>query len=143
MSRVVYRGPSGKTIQDPEPEFVRQLIQEPTERYWNEGGGGADIEYVDAPPLKRTILILPNLNFGFYLQYSQLRDGKIIDTWLSLNRDRLTEVAECCEEWFASLGLFVPSAEAAIAVEDFIRTGELSGAITWIQPSEIPPDGNW
>jgi hypothetical protein len=90
--------------------------------------------------IKTEMLILPNDEHGFYLKFLD-ENG---DEWFSLeNRDRMAEWAECCDEWYASIGLFVPRQKAWIATKEFCLTGKRTEEIAWITPEEMPAGSNW
>jgi hypothetical protein len=85
------------------------------------------------------MLILPNEKYGYYLHYLD----KAGNAWLSLHDPaKLRETAECADEWYASIGLFLPKDLAWIAVKEFIETGERSSEIKWIKPADLPEGGN-
>lgn len=144
MSGVVFRGPTGTSIVDPSERFLRGLIIWPPEGYWEQGSGDAELELRVGEGGRLCLLILPNTDLGIYLKMLRIEAGRVVETWLSQwDKNRLTEVVTCSDEWFASAGLFVPPSEAADAIAEFARTGGRASCVDWIQPSEIPEGGNW
>ena len=80
--------------------------------------------------------MLPSEQNGFYLKYSD--EAKQV--WLSLeDPGKLTEVVECADEWYASVGLFLPKEKAWLAIKEFCQTGNRTDEITWIDPAEESP----
>lgn len=131
-------------MEDPSPGYLRSLIIAPPPGYWTVGSGGATLDFETDDGRKLSLLILPNDSIGYYLHYLEEANGRIVNDWLSLwDENRLSEDASCSDQWMASVGLFLPADSAAVAVEEFARTGQRSQDIRWIRPSELPDDGNW
>ena len=65
--------------------------------------------------------------------------------YLSLfDREYLNEVVDVWgDDLYISKGLFVPAELAWIGIEDFITNGILTDKIQWINPKDIPEDGNY
>jgi hypothetical protein len=144
MSKVLFRGPSGESVQNPSEDYLRGLITAPPKGFWGQGSGDAELELENMAGEKLSLLILPHEGLGFYLKFLKTEGRRIVDTWLSLsNKTRLTEVVPCSDEWMASVGLFLAPDAAATAVGEFARTGRRTEAISWIRPDEIPEGGNW
>lgn len=138
MVRVVFKEPSGSKTENPSIDHLRQLILAPPDDYWRRGTGGATLEYIDEFSNNK-MLILPNELLGYYLKYINGSEYE----WISLeDPSKLSEVAECADEWFASIGLFLPKQKAWIAIEEFCRTGARTNQIDWITPSDLPEGGN-
>jgi hypothetical protein len=144
MSRIVFHGPVGREVLDPSLEFLHAIILSPSEGYWVQGSGGGTLEFLGTGPSKSRLLILPHEGLGYYLKYLEIIRNRIETTWLSLgDKDKLSEVTTCSDEWLASVGLFLAPADAAIAIEDFVVTGQPSQRVDWIKPDAIPAEGNW
>jgi hypothetical protein len=100
------------------------------------------LEFIDDGTWRATLLILPHVQdrLGIYLKFIGERSR---DEYLSCHdRARLAEVAECGDEWYASVGLFLPKEKAWAAIEEFMRSGRRTGAVEWIRSTEIPQGGN-
>ena len=144
MSKCCFVGPAGERVQNQSASYLHRLITNPPNEFWIQGSGDATLEFETDDGEKRSLLILPNEEFGIYLHYLKEEGGRMFDDWLSLSdRNRLSEVVPCSDEWMASVGLFLPAESAAIAVAEFARSGQRSQHIDWIEPSELPEDGNW
>jgi hypothetical protein len=138
LSKLTLIEPTGRRINDPSLDTVRQIILSPPAGYWYETIGVAALERYDGPSKKR-LMVLPSEQHGFYLKYSD--EAKQV--WLSLeDPGKLTEVIECADKWYASVGLFLPKEKAWLAIKEFYETGNRSEEITWIDPAEIPEGGS-
>lgn len=143
MHRIVFQTPDGIEIENPEIRQLMEYIIDEFPEYWHQGNGGGILDFEDETKgRRRRLLILPNDEFGIYLQYIKKDNNE--ETWLSLcNGLELKITAECGEELYASIGLFLPKERAWLAIEEFCKTGERTDKIDWISPSEIPEEGNW
>jgi hypothetical protein len=122
-------------MRNPELEWLREIILDPF--LPGREFGEALIDFREGER-RLSMILLSDPDLGYYLKYDPTGD-----TWLSLgDATRLGEVV-CPDDWQASAGLFVPPDKAWLAVSAFCRTGERSSAITWIRPTELPPEGNW
>lgn len=144
MKRVVYVAPDGSSIENPELTELKDYILNRFPEYWHQGNGGATIDFYDENGGQRSLLILPNDEHGIYLKYIIEENGNIKETWLSLeDPEKLDETAECSDEWYASIGLFLPKEKAWLVVEEFCKTGERTDKIQWIDSADIPEGGNY
>ncbi len=140
MMRLSFQPPSGRVMVNPDLNDIRSLIVSPPPEYWLSGSGGATFTAQDGGKSEIRMLVLPNMDYGYYLKYIDCDGG----TWLSLSDStRLTVVTTCGDQWYASIGLFLPPETAWEVINEFCRTGQRSDRITWITPDEIPDDGNW
>ena len=137
--KVLFHPPSGQTVQNPPLEFLHDLVVRPPIEYWNQGSGGATLDYLVGTK-KTSLMLFPESELGLYLRYYD-EDG---NPWLSLrSEERLTEVVECNDEWYVSTGLFLSNEDAWKAVQEFLATGRRSSDVRWISASDIPEGGNW
>lgn len=136
---VEYEGPEGRVEREPDLGELRRLIVELPADYWTAGCGGAILQHDSGSRM----LVLPNLEHGIYLNlFPDARETE--DVWLSLaDRNALDTTAECSDEWYASVGLFLPPESAWWAIEDFCTSGGKSDRVEWIRPEELPEGGNW
>ena len=143
MYNIVYTSPQGDELECPDLELLQEYILQPPEKYWIQGSGDASLSFKEK--LKETsLLILPNESYGFYLKFLVSENNRIANTWLSLNDPLLLDrVIECSEEWYASIGLFLPPNKAWWAIEEFCKTGIRTDKVQWITPDDIPEGGNW
>jgi len=138
MATLVFRAPNGERIENPATTLIQSVVLDPSRDYWRQGSGDATIDFSDGNHRKR-LLVLPNDLLFFYLKYIEGTE-----TWLSLqDADRLGEVIECSDEWYASVGLFLPRERAWLAIKDFCDTGRRCNDIQWIRPVDLPEGGNW
>jgi hypothetical protein len=136
---LVFNPPNGESIEDPNLLDLEKLIVDLPKDYWLEGSGDATL-YYRGQNGTTALIVMPNFDFGIYVQFVA-ENG---DKWLSLaDRNRLNEVTEAAEEWYASIGLFLPPQKAWLAVKDFCLIGQRTTEIEWITPTEIPEGGNW
>lgn len=136
---LVFRDPMGKSEDDPKLEMLQQLIVNPPSGYWDQGGGGANLDYLTNGS-KTSLMICPSSQYGISLRYYDEERNP----WLSIeDHDKLLECTELYDEWYVSVGLFVPKDKAWLAVKEFCINGKRSSSIQWIAASEIPEGGNW
>jgi hypothetical protein len=142
VHRIVFQSPSGLEIENPEMKQLMGYIIEQFPQYWHQGHGGGIVDFYDGNNRHLRLLILPHDEYGIYLQY--VKKGINEETWLSLfDHMKLNTTAECGDELYASIGLFLPKEKAWLAVEEFCKTGERTEKIDWVSPSDIPEGGNW
>ncbi len=141
---MIFSGPTGKDeLLVDACELKSAVLRFPC-AYWERGHGGATLMTTQPDGRKLTLLILPNSEHGIYLHYFEAIAGQNVGELLSLNdATKLDIVAECADEWYASIGLFLKPEDAWRGIEDFIQTAQPSSRIQWINPSEIPANGNW
>src|SRR4051812_32335260 len=105
MANVLFRPPTGSLVLNPNIDFLRQTILNSSGSYWTQGSGDADLEYHDVGTKPVRLLILPHREHGIYLKYIVLEGNRVIETWLSLyDLEKLGQVVECGDEWYASVG---------------------------------------
>ena len=147
MAKILFGPPLGPPRELTDVSELKSAVLSYPCDYWLQGGGGASLETVGSDGTKKKLMILPHHNtgrIGIYLRYAIIVNNVHQENWLSLaDRTKLDTVAECADEWYASVGLFLPPEAAWEGIEDFILTGEKSSRIEWIQPSELPEGGNW
>jgi hypothetical protein len=130
-------------MENPSPEHLVHLIVDPPANYWKRGSGDALLDFEERDGTSVSLLILPNESLGYFLKFLKFDGVRVSETWLSLwDRQNLDKVVECSDEWMASVGLFLPAECAAEVVSEFARTGARASSITWIRPSDLPPEGN-
>lgn len=132
-----YTNPVGDVVENPTLDDLRDIVTRLPTDYWGRGSGDAVLENERGASLG----IFPNAKHGVHLKYYAPGDD---EPWLSLgDRSRMAEVAEVSDEWYVSVGLFVPPADAWLAVDKFWRTGDRTDQIPWIRPDEVPEGGNF
>jgi len=137
--------PPNAPTQDSSLDAVLESMRTFPDGYWNEGSGGATIEWVDEAGSREMMTIAPDFEEKtFYLKVHAFDGRRVTETWLSLwDRARLTEVFEVTDDYFASKGLFAPAEKAAECVHCFATRGKRSSAVEWITPTDVPPEGNY
>lgn len=144
MKRIEFSPPSSKTLINPDLQELKELIINFPSDFWRKGSGDASLSIFEEEVLVSDLLILPNFEFGYYLKFHKYQNKAIFWIWLTLaDRSRLTQVCECSDEWFASVGLFITPEKAWKVIETYCLTGERDETIEWIAPDEIPETGNW
>jgi hypothetical protein len=137
--RVVFDPPLGEPLVNPPLESLHVLVVDPPAGYWDQGGGGGNLDWFSGGT-KTSLMLIPDSRFGFSLRYYDEQE----DPWLSVeDHRRFSEWAEWNDEWYVSVALFVPKEKAWLAVKEFCLTGRMSPDIKWMLASEIPDDGNW
>jgi len=141
---IKFETPNGSIIDEPNANDLRKNMIDNFPDYWHQGTGAAAISRFDNEKCKQELLILPSDEYGIYLKYLIVKNGRVVDEWLSLeDPSRLDTCAECSYEWYASVGLFLPIEKAWITINEFLISGNRSNQIDWIKPEEMPDDGNW
>jgi hypothetical protein len=137
--RIVFRDPMGKTEENPKLEALHELIVAPSPGYWDQGGGGGNLDYM-TDTSKMSLMICPSPQYGISLRYYDEQRNP----WLSVEDEgKLLECTELYDEWYVSVGLFVPKEKAWLAIKEFCLTGTMSPEIKWMPASQIPEGGNW
>jgi hypothetical protein len=137
--RIAFRPPFGEIINEPALEMLHDVIVSPPAGYWDQGSGGGTLD-CSTDGSKTSLMLFPDSRYGVYLRFYDEQENP----WLSLeDKAKLLEVTECNDEWYASVGLFLPKEKAWLAVKEFCLTGRRSLAVQWIPASEIPEGGNW
>lgn len=145
MNKVVYQAPNGSEFILHDLVELKNHVLNEFPDYWHEGHGGGIISWLDDEKCTRQLLILPNDDYGIYLQYIDKRKNeKSYETWLSLqdSNNLSEETAEYSDELYASIGLFLPVGKAWLAIEEFCETGE-TDKIDWIEETAMPEDSNF
>ena len=137
--QITYRPPLGQVLENPSLEMLRELVTNPPAGYWDQGSGGATLD-CSTENSKVSLMLFPDSRHGVYLRFYDEEENP----WLSLHDEaKLSEVIECNDEWYVSVGLFLSKETAWLAVKEFCMTGRRSPDVRWILPSAIPEGGNW
>ena len=129
-------------LRHPDLDTLGRIILNPDGPGWQFSEAG--IDYVFDTGRYHPLIVIRHPELGYYLQFlgGEGRFGPE-DIWLSLgDRSRLGEVV-CPDDWQASAGLFVPLPLAWEAIRHFCTSGDRSAAIEWINPQDMPENGNW
>jgi hypothetical protein len=144
---ILFEATASKKIENPSEEWIQEIVCNPNHPFWDEGPGGALMYHLNESGHDNLLFIqLKGDLTQVYLKYEfACKDRQLSEYWLSLrDRERLSEVVECADEWLASDGLFLEPDIAWIGVRHFMRTGGRSEEIEWIQPADLPEgEGNW
>ncbi|MNC12611.1 hypothetical protein D3C75_603350 [compost metagenome] len=142
--KIVFESPTGAIIENPNVDEIRQSMIDSFPDYWHQGNGTGSIDYFDDEKGHRSLLIFPNDEHGIYLKYLVMENRRVRAEWLSLENElRLNQFVESSDEWYASIGLFMPVEKAWIAISEFLISGEKTDLINWINSEDMPEDGNW
>ena len=137
--RITFRSPLGQTVENPILQTLHDLIVNPPAIYWNQGSGGGNL-YCSTDGSKTSLMLFPDSKYGVYLRFYDEQENP----WLSLGDEtKLLEVAQCNDEWYVSVGLFLPKEKAWLAVKEFCLTGGMSPEVQWMPAAKIPEGGNW
>jgi len=142
LKSVLLHEPNRNEIENPSQDYLHSIFVSPTLDYWLSDYGGASIKYTYGE-FRSELYFLYREEHGFYLRFREHRDGSYAD-WLSLgNREELNNVIDAGDEWYVSVGLFIPAAQAALAAYKFNEAGQRSTQIDWIAASDMPEDSNF
>jgi hypothetical protein len=141
---ITVESPSGFVIHNPDINNLKSDMIDNFPEYWHQGNGAAAINYRIDDIFQYTLVVLPSDNYGLYLKYLIKENGRVIEEWLSMQNPLLLDsIVECSDEWYASIGLFLPLEKAWLAIKEFLDSGEKSMEITWVTSAAIPENGNW
>ena len=144
VGMIQYIAPDGLTISNPDIADMRTNMIDNFSDYWKHGNGSATINFFIDKKIQNSILVFPSKEYGIYLKYLYITDGKITDEWVSIeNPMKLNVFTECCDEWYVSIGLFLPLEKAWKAIQDFWLDGNKSKQIYWINTADMPKGSNW
>jgi hypothetical protein len=136
---LIFCDPLGKTQENPTLELLHRLIVAPPSGYWDQGGGGANLDRVVGTS-KTSLMLCPSSLYGISLRYYEEQRNP----WLSVEDEgKLLEWTELYDEWHVSIGLFIPKEKAWLATKEFFLTGTRSPAVRWMSASEMPEGANW
>ena len=139
-----FHAPDGPIVENPNIETLRTNMIDNFPDYWYQGSGDAMICCYNDDKLESTILIFPSEEHGIYLRYLTQENGRVKANWVSMeNTSNLATLTECSDEWYVSVGLFMPLEKAWSGIKYYLETGERSPEIDWIRPSELPDESNW
>jgi hypothetical protein len=127
--------------------LLKNKIFELNDEFWCEDAGTVLITHYYDPRKYVELEICPNAEHGVYLRYRPGFLDSTVMEWLSVRDkkkldDELMEI-EYSNECYASVGLFLSSEQAWIAIDYFIKTKEKSPELDWIDSAEMPEDGNF
>ena len=138
MAEVVFHDPAGNRTNQTSPDDLQPLVDGWPSAYGEQDSGDAAIQFREGGS-EKALLILPNRPHGLYLKYIE---GD--DEWLSLeDRELLDQVVECSDEWYASIGLFLPKEKAWLARREFCLSGCCADKIDWIHLLDLSEGGNY
>ncbi|MEO3945147.1 hypothetical protein [Gorillibacterium sp. CAU 1737] len=136
--------PSGEVIDNPSEDLLRQQLIEALPALCQQGTRTAVLDYEDEEKGARSLLLFLNQEHGIYLKYLLLTNHRVTEEWLSLsNRSALEEWVDLSDEWYASVGLFLPVEAAWEAICEFRKSGERSIQVEWVHAEDMPEDSNW
>jgi hypothetical protein len=141
MPRVVLEDTRGKKIENPDLGALREATLSISPAFWLQGSKSTvELDYFDDHGQRKSwMIILPHEN-AYYLNVNRGTKGEFVS--LS-DRNKLTEVVECGDDWEASRGIFIPPEQAWLAIEEFLRTGQRTDKIGWLSTADMPYDGRW
>lgn len=108
---------------------------------FNDGNFLDCVGYIRADDLENTtVCVCAIKELGVFLGISINSEE-----YLSLgDRERLNEVVDVWgDDLNVSKGLFIPAELAWLGIEELVTNGKLSDKIQWINPKEIPEEGNY
>ncbi len=141
MKRTEFYPPTGKMITNINLDLMYSYVIENFQEYWSKGTGSAEIHYFENE-FSATLSISVNLDYGFYLNYSNNRENE--EEKLSLfDFYKLDQIVEGVDDLEVSLGLFIPQTLAWEVIKTFLEEGQPSPQIQWIDPDDLPEDSSF
>jgi hypothetical protein len=139
MATIRFEPPDGADIENPSLDFLQPLFTPQATDFWQQGSGDGVLIYSGMGKISKLILLFHS-SLGFHAKYLD-HDRR---PWLSLSDpNQLSKVIVSGNNWRVSRGLFLPIDRVWNVVADFVSTGERSSSITWIEPRNLPREGNW
>ena len=138
MTKTIFRGLE-KKIQDINIEDAKRcFINKNLYNIWSTGDGGIEY-YIDGKErYYLTIGLSTNTENEFMLEY---KDNEADGYWCSVgNFNTLDEWQEFGNDFYARRGTFLTPEETWLAVEDFLKTGQMSNKINWINADDLPEE---
>lgn len=142
--KIVFESPNGTIVENPNVEDLWHNMIDSFPDYWQQGSGTVTIDYFEENMGHRSLLIFPNDEHGIYLKYLVIENRRVKEEWLSLeNPLTLNAFVETSDEWYASIGLFMPLDKAWTAISKFLVSGGRTELMNWINSKDMPEDSNW
>ncbi len=129
--------PDGDFVTNPDREWLRDLILNQGEDYWNAGAGQGSLKY-SGPDGTVELLLTMERSSGFYLEF--IDQNSVY--YVSLGNGTFEETVTAFvggEPLILPCAFFVSREQAWTAVEEVCNTGQRSAALTWKNRSEV----NW
>jgi hypothetical protein len=138
--------PTGAMLRNPTKKFLKDLIFNKPEAYWNQGTGCGDLltsdnilvspgGTVNYTPNTRGIGLRLKEPFGFLLLFSRLGEEEEVAI-RSKDYSQITSVNLGGGPWKIPTAFFVSKDLAWKAVEDFLDTGERSKGLEWVRVAD-------
>ncbi|MDE6670713.1 MAG: hypothetical protein K2K16_00800 [Ruminococcus sp.] len=140
MKYTEFYPPTGKTIKNIDIQTMHKYIVENFKEYWSDGQG-AEIHYFE-DDFSATLSVSVNLNYGFYLNYSNSNIDEAEKLSLS-DINRIEDIIESTDGLEVSSGLFIPPVSAWEAIRTFLEKGKPSQKIQWIEPDNLPENSRF
>ena len=141
---IKYQSPNEPAVENPNIDELRTKMIDNFPEYWHQGKGTAAIQYICEEKGHRSLLIFPDDKYGIYLKYSTKENGRVKETWLSMENHLWMDThIECSDEWYASVGLYMPVEKAWAGIKYFLETGERFPKIEWRNTKDMPEGSNW
>ncbi len=140
---LTYYGPDGNVLK-PTPEFLRQLIYDKGQDYYDGGWGGGALQVMrhtpegivnlSGQPSLEWFLVEP---YGFFLRFYQVKGGPLVP-YDGAGCDRMVEHYYGGDPMSVPAACCVPRDMAWEAVQEFCRSRQASPVILWSEWGALP-----
>ncbi|MDE7136847.1 MAG: hypothetical protein K2O29_00085 [Ruminococcus sp.] len=140
MKYTKYDLPDGKIIININPDIVYNDIVKNFTNYWSSVSTACiEVHYYENDELIAALFINVHLDYGIYLNYSSRGEEKLS----VFDKNKLNEIIWTKNVCDFSMGLFLPPELAWKGIKEFLETGTASKEIEWMNPDDLPEDGNY
>jgi hypothetical protein len=127
--------PDGDTLTNPDRDWLKKLVVEPSRNYWNSGAGQASLKWHGDNGATELLLVFDQ-DHGFSLEY--IDQNKVYYVPLGDGDfDHTVKVYVGGEPVVLPTKFFVSKERTWVAVEQFLKDGNRSNDLNWARRSEL------
>jgi hypothetical protein len=132
IEEILLRLPDGKSIVDPTPDEIIEMLDTTKPSFWERGSGDVGIERKTESDFERLVIIGKEPH-GFYIQHS---DSNPSDPYIAIEGEDYsirTKVIVGGEPWIIPVAFFVDSKGLRAAIGEFCETGKREVNLKWVK----------
>jgi len=139
MKYTIYYSPQSKVITNVELDVLYNNIIKNFKNYWlSANSSTAEIHYFEDENLIASLIINVSIDNGIYLRYESNEEKISV-----FDKTKLSTIIWTKDVCDFSLGLFLPPQLAWDGIKEFLQTGNASNKINWMNPEDLPENGNY
>jgi len=139
MKYTIYYSPQSKVITNVELDVLYNNIIKNFKNYWlSANSSTAEIHYFEDENLIASLIINVSIDNGIYLRYESNKEKISV-----FDKTKLSTIIWTKDVCDFSLGLFLPPQLAWDGIKKFLQTGNASNKINWMNPEDLPENGNY